>query len=130
MVAATQEVAMTTLNERLTTQWKDVGNLVLGVWLALSPWVLSYASQPTPAWNAHAVGVIIAVAALAALVAFQAWEEWVNAALAAWLIVSPYALGFSGVVSAFWNQLIVGLLVGALAIWAAVTASDDAHVRT
>jgi SPW repeat-containing protein len=51
---------MTTLNEKLTTQWKDVGSLVLGVWLALSPWALSYASQPTPAWNAHAVGVIFA----------------------------------------------------------------------
>jgi hypothetical protein len=42
----------------------------------------------------------------AALVTFQAWEEWVNAALAAWLIVSPYLLGFSGLTSAFWNQLI------------------------
>jgi hypothetical protein len=121
MLAVTQEVAM-------TTQWKHVGNLMLGVWLALSPWALSYASQSTPAWNAHTVGVVIA--ALAALVTFQAWEEWVNAALAAWLIVSPYVLGFSGVVSAFWNQLIVGLLVGALAIWAAVTASDGARVKT
>jgi hypothetical protein len=130
MLAVTQEVAMTTLNEKLTTQWKHVGNLMLGVWLALSPWALSYASQSTPAWNAHTVGVVIAVAALAALVTFQAWEEWVNAALAAWLIVSPYVLGFSGVVSAFWNQLIVGLLVGALAIWAAVTASDGARVKT
>jgi SPW repeat-containing protein len=120
----------TTFNERLTTQWKDAGNLVLGVWLAISPWVLSYAAQPTPAWNAHAVGVVIGVAALAALVAFQAWEEWVKAVLAAWLIVSPYVLGFSGLTSAFWNQLIVGVLVGALAIWAAVTASDGARVRT
>jgi hypothetical protein len=106
-----------------------VGNLVLGVWLAVSPWALSYASQSTPAWNAHAVGVVIAVAALASLVAFQVWEEWVNAALAVWLIVSPYILGFSGQVAAFWNQLIVGVLVGALAIWAAV-ASDGARVRT
>jgi hypothetical protein len=120
----------TTLNEKLTTQWKDAGNLLLGIWLAISPWVLSYATQATPAWNAHAVGVIIAVAALAALVAFHAWEEWVNAALAAWLIISPYALGFSGLTAAFWNQLIVGVLVGALAIWAAVTASEDARVRT
>jgi hypothetical protein len=74
--------------------------------------------------------VIIAVAALAGLVTFQVWEEWVNAALAAWLIVSPYVLGFSGVVSAFWNQLIVGVLVGGFAIWASVTASDGARVRT
>jgi hypothetical protein len=57
--------------------------------------VLSYATETTPAWNAHGVGVVVAVAAFAALVAFHQWEEWVNAALAAWLIVSPYLLGFS-----------------------------------
>jgi hypothetical protein len=68
--------------------------------------------------------VIIAVAAIAALVAFQKWEEWVNAALAAWLIVSPYILGFSALASALWNQIVVGVLVGILAIWAAVATSD------
>ena len=80
---------MTTLTEKLKDQWKDVGNLLLGVWLAVSPWALSYASEATPAWNAHTVGVIIAVSALAALFAFQQWEEWVNIALGAWLIASP-----------------------------------------
>ena len=116
---------MTKLSEKLTTQWKDACSLALGVWLAISPWVLGYASEIAAAWNAHAVGVIIAVAAGAALVAFQKWEEWVNAALAAWLIVSPYLLGFGGSAYALWNQTIVGLLVGVLAIWTAVTASDD-----
>jgi hypothetical protein len=46
------------------------------------------------------------------------------------LVVSPYVLGFSGVVSPFWNHLIVGVLVGALAIWATVTPSDGACVKT
>jgi DMSO/TMAO reductase YedYZ heme-binding membrane subunit len=54
------------VERKLTTQWKDVRNLAFGVWLALSPWVLSHASQSTPAWDAQTVGVIIAVAALAA----------------------------------------------------------------
>lgn len=116
---------MATFNEKLTLQWKDAANLVLGLWLAISPWALSYAGEPKPAWNAHIVGVIIAVAALAALIAFQKWEEWVNTALAAWLIVSPYLLGFTALTYALWNQLIVGVLVGALAIWTAVTASGS-----
>jgi hypothetical protein len=115
---------MATLNEKLTTQWKDAANLVLGIWLAVSPWAFSYAGEAKPAWNAHVVGVIIAVAAIAALIAFQQWEEWVNTALAAWLIVSPYLLGFTALTYALWNQLIVGVLVGALAIWAAVTPSE------
>lgn len=116
---------MATLNEKLTQQWKDAANLVLGLWLAVSPWVLSYAGEATPAWNAHIVGAVIAVAAIAALIAFQQWEEWVSTALAAWLIVSPYLLGFTALTYALWNQLIVGVLVGVLAIWTAVTASES-----
>jgi SPW repeat len=119
-----RKVAMATLNEKLTLQWKDAANLVLGLWLAISPWALFYAGEPGAAWNAHTVGVIIAVAALAALIAFQTWEEWVNTALAAWLIVSPYLLGFTALSDALWNQLIVGVLVGVLAIWTAATASE------
>ena len=115
---------MLTWTEKLKDQWKDAANLVFGIWLAVSPWALSYAGETTPAWNAHAVGVIIAVAALAALLAFQLWEEWVNMALGAWLIASPFVLGFTTSVAAMWNQLIVGLLVGILATWVAVTTSD------
>jgi hypothetical protein len=120
---------MATWNEKLTIQWKDAGNLFLGLWLAVSPWALSYAHEATPAWNAHVVGVVIAVAALAALAAFQKWEEWVNAALGAWLIVSPFLLGFSAIGAALWNQLIVGLVVLVLAAWAAMAETDGA-IRT
>jgi hypothetical protein len=121
---------MTTFKEKLTTQWMDAGNLVLGIWLAVSPWALGYAAEATPAWNAHIVGVIIAVAAFAALAAFQKWEEWVNTALAAWLIVSPFILGFSALSYALWNQIIVGVLVGALAIWAVVAAPGGVTAKS
>ncbi len=112
---------MAMYEEKLSSQWKDAGNLLLGLWLAISPWVLSYANEATPAWNAHVVGVIIAVAAVAALAAFQEWEEWVNILLGAWLVISPYVLGFSGLSAALWNQVIVGLLVAVLAAWAVMT---------
>jgi hypothetical protein len=124
------EATMARLDDRLASQWKDASNLVLGLWLAISPWALSYAGELRPARNAHIVGVIIAIAALAALTAFQQWEEWVNAALGAWLILSPYLLGFSALTSALWNQIIVGLLVAILAIWAAMTTSEQSTLRT
>jgi SPW repeat len=50
---------MDTFNQKLSSQWKDTANLVLGLWLAVSPWALSYAGGTTPAWNAHIAGVII-----------------------------------------------------------------------
>src|SRR5689334_17987326 len=76
---------MSTFNENWPRCGEDGGNVVLGLWLAVSPWALSHAHATTPALNAHIVGVIIAVAATAALLAFKKWEEWVNAAFAVWL---------------------------------------------
>ncbi len=110
---------MSKLTEKLTTEWQDTVNFVLGGWLIVSPWILGYAAQQVPTNNAVVVGVIIAVAAAAALYAFQVWEEWVNAALAAWLIVSPWVLGFGTDQAAAWNQYAVGVLVGVLALWSA-----------
>lgn len=120
---------MNTILERLTTYWKDACNLVLGVWLAVSPWALSYATEGASTWNAHVIGVVVAVAALAALIAFHKWEEWVNAVLGVWLIVSPYLLGFAAYRDALWNQIVVGVLILVLAIWAAVTTSESGGLK-
>ena len=116
---------MTTLNDRLTAHWRDAANLMLGLWLAISPWALSYAMEAVPTWNACIVGVIVAVAAAAALVAFHKWEEWVNVALAAWLIVSPFTMEFASHATVLWNQIIVGVLVGILAFWTVMTTPEE-----
>ena len=108
---------MSRLTDKLSAEWQDAGNLLLGLWLAVSPLALAYASERTPMINAVAVGVIIAVAAAGALYAFHAWEEWVNVALAAWLIASPWLLNFSTLQVATWNQIAVGTLVAILALW-------------
>jgi SPW repeat len=120
---------MSTFSNKLVAQWKDGGDLVLGLWLAISPWALSYAHEASPAWNAQIVGIVIAVAALTALAAFQKWEEWIKSALGAWLIVSPFILGFSTAGLALWSQLIVGVLVGGLALWAALTDSNSEPIK-
>jgi hypothetical protein len=115
---------MSTLIDRLTAHWRDVANLILGLWLVISPWVLSYATETIPTGNAFIVGVIIAVAAAAALIAFHTWEEWVNVALGAWLIVSPFVLDYASHATVLWNQIIVGVLVGLLALWTALTTPE------
>jgi SPW repeat len=113
---------MMDIRKTLAAQWKDAVNLVLGLWLIVSPWVLHFATDRAPLWNASAVGLIIAVAALAALISFHRWEEWIEAALGLWLIVSPYLLSFTTQMNATVNHVIVGLIVAALAVWAAATA--------
>lgn len=113
---------MTMLIEKLMRQWTDVANLVLGIWLAVSPMALTYTADTAPAANAGIVGIIIAVAAAAALIAFHEWEEWVNVALAAWLIVSPFLLDYAAHASALWNQMVIGVLVGVLALASALAS--------
>jgi len=98
------------------TRWQDWANLVLGVWLILSPWLLGFSGIPSAMWNAVIVGVVVGLMALMHLRGGPLWEEGVNVLLGVWLILSPWILGFSGEANALWNALIVGVLVGALAL--------------
>jgi hypothetical protein len=120
------ELTMMDIRKRLADQWKDAVNLVLGLWLIVSPWALSFAADRRPMWNATAIGAIIAIAALAALISFRKWEEWIEAVLGLWLIVSPYLLGFTTQMHATVNQVILGIIVAALAVWASA-GSETAH---
>ncbi len=108
---------MATLGERLTRQWPDVLNALLGLWLIVSPWLLAYSGEATAAWNAWVPGVIIAVAALAALFSFHEWEEWVNGLLGVWLVISPWLLGYSALAAATWNHVVVGAIAAILAFF-------------
>lgn len=117
---------MVDIGKRLTVQWKDAVNIVLGLWLIASPWALGFVTDPAPTWNAWAVGVIIAVAAFAAMVAFNKWEEWAEVALGAWLIVSPYLLGFEMAMTPTINQAAVGVIVAGLAIWSVMATTGTA----
>jgi len=98
----------------------DALSVVLGVCLALTPWVLGFAGEPAAAWNAWLVGAAIAVVAVGAFLAFRPWEGWVKFALGVWAIVAPWLLGFSHVDSAIYAHVIVGVMVAALSaieIW-------------
>ena len=47
--------------------WEDWTNLLLGIWLFVSPWVFQLPNDSVVAWNAWIFGGIIAVIAAAAL---------------------------------------------------------------
>jgi len=97
-------------------RWQDWVVLVLGIWLFFSPFVLNY-TQTTAAVNAYVIGLAAALFAILALLDSKLWEEWVNLALGAWLIISPFVLGYSSLATPAWNHVIVGLLIGADALW-------------
>lgn len=100
-------------------RWQDLGNILLGAWLFISPWVLQYVlGMPPSAKNAYISGLAIVVFAAVAVHIPQIWEEWINMALGVWTIISPWVLGFEVERDIAANNVIVGILVAALATWA------------
>lgn len=104
--------------------WQDPINLILGVWMVASPWVLSYSTASGATGNALLFGGLIVAVAISALLEVMAWEEWVTVALGVWLAISPWILGFSGLTMAMWNAVIIGIAVAALALWVLGTDKD------
>ncbi len=113
---------MSALSDRSLVQLQDWANMVLGAALFVSPWVLGFAGETAPAWNAWVCGAVIAALAVVALLSFAEWQEWINAALGLWVAVSPWLLGFAALSAALWTHLILGVLVAALATWRAWSA--------
>lgn len=64
-------------------RWQDLGNIFLGAWLFVSPWVLDYfIGMPAAAKNSFSLGLTIVIFAAVAVYIPQIWEEWINMALA------------------------------------------------
>lgn len=93
----------------------DIGNAIVGVCLALTPWVLGFTHETAAAWNAWIVGAAIAVIAIGAVVSFYQWEEWANLLLGIWAIIAPWIVGFSAVAAATYAHVIAGIIVAVLA---------------
>lgn len=72
----------------------DLYNLLLAVVLFGAPWFFAHASRAAELDLRLSAAAII-ILSLAAMIAFSAWEEWINVGLGAWLVVSPWLLGFA-----------------------------------
>jgi hypothetical protein len=95
--------------------FQDWVNLVLAILLFISPWLLAFSTDMVASTNAWISGVVVGAIAVAALTAFAEWEEWLEMLVGAWIVISPWALGFSPDRSATWSHVILGLLMVAFA---------------
>jgi len=114
---------------RRSEQWQDAVNVILGIWLFISPWVLGYSGAEVQAWNSWVVAVIVFALSVASLAQFRRWEEWINVLLGVWLIISPWVLHFSADTKATSNAVIVGIIVGLLALSSAISRQDTLLAR-
>lgn len=107
-------------DDRTVGRWQDWFNLILGAWLVVAPFAGIGVAGGAAAWNSYIAGAAVAIFAVAAILRPQLWEEWVNLVVGLWLIAAPFVLGFTDQAVVMWNQIIVGLVIGADALWAAV----------
>lgn len=103
--------------ETTRTRWQDWVNLLLGLWLFFSTYLSVATMGEAAAINGFIFGAIIAVMSIVALFQPQFWEEWINLFIGLWLLFAPFALGYA-VGMLMWNSIVVGLLVGGIAVWA------------
>lgn len=114
-------------------EWENWVNLILGVWLFFSPWILPHSALSVGSsaadWNFWIIGAIVAVSSALALQDIKPWEEWLNLVLGVWLFISPFVLGFARQANLLWNALIVGVIVVVLSAVAIPIAQKRVHVR-
>lgn len=109
----------------------DTYNLLLGLFLFVTPWLFSYANEGARV-DLWASGATIVVVSFATLVAFAKWEEWLTLILGGWLIVSPWVIGFTHT-TAMHFSIGIGAVVAFLsmiALWLEYDSSNESHAAS
>ncbi|MFZ0916568.1 MAG: SPW repeat protein [Candidatus Udaeobacter sp.] len=111
------------------TRWNEGGiswiNILLAIWLIISPFVLTFSIFPMAMWNNVITGIVIGLIAMlrTSMPQHPGWS-WSNVILGIWLILSPFVLGFSQ--AALWNNVILGIIIGLVSWGNAMTKAHAA----
>jgi hypothetical protein len=105
-----ERVAVPERSSRRGSGWV---NIVLGIWVIVSPFVLAFHSSKA-VWSNVVTGIIVGILALIRWRMRQPGWSWLNLILGAWLVISPFVLFLSA--AAMWNNVILGIIIAALAL--------------
>jgi SPW repeat len=95
-------------------------NLILGIWLIISPWIYGYAAnQSAPATSSVIVGILVLIFSGLRynMPHGRTGLSWVNIVLGVWTVLSPWIFSFVDSTAYVVNSVVVGCVVAALAIW-------------
>lgn len=93
-------------------------NLILGMWLIVSPFIFSYTSGAV--MNSVLLGILVIALAIVHLsMADQMWVSWSIGIAGLWLILAPFILGFTEP-AVLWNEIIVGIAIAILGFLSSV----------
>jgi SPW repeat len=85
-------------------------NVLAGIWLVVSPFLLAYGGGDA-VWNPIACGVVVALLGYLRVSGeySESWLSWTSAVVGVWLFISGFWLADSA--RAEWNSLALGALV-------------------
>ena len=100
---------------------------VAGLWEIIAPFAIGYSSVTGAMVNAIILGILIlGIGIWAAVInsggAIKALS-WINAILGLWVLLSPFIIRYSQTTGAMVNDLIVGIGVLIIGVWAALVAN-------
>jgi hypothetical protein len=111
-------------------RWQDRAILVLGAWLVASPLVLGFWSDIGPrSLDFYFIGAAIALLAVYELRRRGMWGEWLLLVLGAWMVGSPWLIGFASDRIAVVDSVAAGALVALFSIWVILRYSPDPYER-
>jgi hypothetical protein len=106
--------------------------VLVGVWLGVSPWVVGSGGSSVLRWNDVSVGAVLAVLAFARLARPSLPRTpSVSFGLGAWTIVAAFVLSFqngSTGTAPLWNAIVCGAALTAAAAWS-TTETERAALR-
>jgi SPW repeat-containing protein len=88
-------------------------NILLSIWVIVSPFVLAFHSSKA-VWNNVVAGAVVGILALIRWSMHQTGWSWLSLILGMWLVISPFMLFLSG--AAMWNNVILGIIIAAFAL--------------
>ena len=90
-----------------------IGGLMVSCWIFVCPWFIAEASAAPASWSFHIAGVLAVLLGIAALVRSDDLPEYGLLAVAVWLVISPWALDLSAIVTR--QAVFYGAILGGLA---------------
>lgn len=99
-----------------TRRWEDWCNMVLGLLLALSPWLLRFTGLEGATLNAVIIGGLVCALSALALTLLDRWEAYISGLLGVWAMLSPWLLGFTAHDAAMLAHIGLGGLVVVVAV--------------
>lgn len=102
-------------------------NVLFGIWVIISPFMVQFSQLPAAVWNNVITGIVIALLALirTSMPRQPGWS-WANVILGIWMIISPFILGVM-TTAVLWNNIILGVVI-ALVAWVSASLRAPAFV--